>query len=174
MQAPHAYAPLIYFIHALLAGPLDTWPAHFEPAATLGFDHVLIGSLFRPGSAGHTQIISDHSQLHPVLGAGQPAAEVLQRLADTARQHGLTLLVDLDDPDEVARAEGLCRRLVERALAMEGTCTGEHGVGQGKMKYLEAEHGRGSVSRRAAACGNDRRHRAGEAADGDLCDQHAR
>ncbi|HEX2725505.1 MAG TPA: FAD-linked oxidase C-terminal domain-containing protein, partial [Beijerinckiaceae bacterium] len=32
-------------------------------------------------------------------------------------------------------------RLIERALAMEGTCTGEHGVGQGKMRYLEAEHG---------------------------------
>jgi D-lactate dehydrogenase (cytochrome) len=39
------------------------------------------------------------------------------------------------------RARGLCERLVERALAMEGTCTGEHGVGQGKMKYLAAEYG---------------------------------
>ena len=37
--------------------------------------------------------------------------------------------------------EKFLERLVERALAMEGTCTGEHGVGQGKMKYLEAEHG---------------------------------
>ena len=38
-------------------------------------------------------------------------------------------------------AKAFCERLVERALAMDGTCTGEHGVGQGKMKYLEAEHG---------------------------------
>jgi D-lactate dehydrogenase (cytochrome) len=53
----------------------------------------------------------------------------------------LTLLVDLDDRDELARAKALCERLVERALAMEGTCTGEHGVGQGKMKYLVAEYG---------------------------------
>jgi FAD/FMN-containing dehydrogenase len=42
---------------------------------------------------------------------------------------------------EVARITGFLERLVERALAMEGTCTGEHGVGQKKIKYLEAEHG---------------------------------
>jgi D-lactate dehydrogenase (cytochrome) len=53
----------------------------------------------------------------------------------------LTLLVDMDDADEVARAKALSQRLVERALAMDGTCTGEHGIGQGKMKYLEAEFG---------------------------------
>jgi D-lactate dehydrogenase (cytochrome) len=53
----------------------------------------------------------------------------------------LTLLVDMDDADEVERAQALSQRLVERALAMDGTCTGEHGVGQGKMKYLQAEHG---------------------------------
>jgi hypothetical protein len=38
-----------------------------------------------------------------------------------------------------------CSRLAERALAMEGTCTGEHGVGQGKLKYLESEHGRAAL-----------------------------
>lgn len=53
----------------------------------------------------------------------------------------LTLLVDMADPAEVVKAKDLLERLVERALHMEGTCTGEHGVGQGKMKYLLAEHG---------------------------------
>jgi D-lactate dehydrogenase (cytochrome) len=50
-------------------------------------------------------------------------------------------MVDTADPGEVAKVEGFLERLVERALAMEGTCTGEHGVGQKKMRYLEAEHG---------------------------------
>jgi D-lactate dehydrogenase (cytochrome) len=50
-------------------------------------------------------------------------------------------MVDTDNPDEVAQINRFLDRLVERALAMEGTCTGEHGVGQKKMKYLEAEHG---------------------------------
>jgi D-lactate dehydrogenase (cytochrome) len=53
----------------------------------------------------------------------------------------LSLMVDLNDADEVKRAKALLERLVDRALAMDGTCTGEHGVGQGKMKYLLAEHG---------------------------------
>jgi D-lactate dehydrogenase (cytochrome) len=53
----------------------------------------------------------------------------------------LTLLVNMDDPAEIKVAKAFNERLVERALAMDGTCTGEHGVGQGKMKYLLAEHG---------------------------------
>ncbi|MGH7247939.1 MAG: FAD-linked oxidase C-terminal domain-containing protein, partial [Pseudomonadota bacterium] len=58
----------------------------------------------------------------------------------------LSLMVDIGDADEVERAKGLLERLVERALAMDGTCTGEHGVGQGKMKYLLAEHGEGALA----------------------------
>jgi D-lactate dehydrogenase (cytochrome) len=53
----------------------------------------------------------------------------------------MLLLVDNKDKDEIKRAEDLLERLVDRALAMGGTCTGEHGIGQGKMKYLKAEHG---------------------------------
>jgi D-lactate dehydrogenase (cytochrome) len=53
----------------------------------------------------------------------------------------LTLLIDRDDPAEVANAKAFGERLIQRALGMDGTCTGEHGVGQGKMKYLLSEHG---------------------------------
>jgi len=62
----------------------------------------------------------------------------------------LTLLVDMEDADEVKRAKALSERLVERALAMDGTCTGEHGVGQGKMKYLLAEHGAAALAAMAS------------------------
>jgi D-lactate dehydrogenase (cytochrome) len=50
-------------------------------------------------------------------------------------------LIDPSDPGEVALIKGFLERLVRRALAMEGTCTGEHGVGQAKAKYLLEEHG---------------------------------
>ncbi|WP_276199117.1 FAD-linked oxidase C-terminal domain-containing protein [Chelatococcus sp. XZ-Ab1] len=50
-------------------------------------------------------------------------------------------LLDLDNADEVERVKGFIDRLVRRAIAMGGTCTGEHGVGQKKMVYLVEEHG---------------------------------
>ena len=55
------------------------------------------------------------------------------------------LMVDMEDEEEVARVRAFLERLTERALAMDGTCTGEHGVGQGKMKYLPAEHGEATL-----------------------------
>ena len=45
----------------------------------------------------------------------------------------------------MARAKAVNARMVEQALALGGTCTGEHGVGFGKIAYLEAEHGAGAV-----------------------------
>jgi D-lactate dehydrogenase (cytochrome) len=53
----------------------------------------------------------------------------------------LGFLIDRNNPGEIAEAERLNERLVMRALAMDGTCTGEHGVGLGKQKFLIAEHG---------------------------------
>ncbi|MFZ5690110.1 MAG: FAD-binding oxidoreductase [Pseudomonadota bacterium] len=53
----------------------------------------------------------------------------------------VALVVDSNDPKEMAATEKFLSRLADRAMKMGGTCTGEHGVGQGKMKYLLAEHG---------------------------------
>ena len=53
----------------------------------------------------------------------------------------LVVLVDRDNPQDMAEAAWISERVVERAIAMEGTCTGEHGIGLGKRKYLIPEHG---------------------------------
>lgn len=53
----------------------------------------------------------------------------------------LIVLLDPDDPAELKRAEELNERLIARALKSGGTCTGEHGIGLGKIKHLEREHG---------------------------------
>jgi D-lactate dehydrogenase (cytochrome) len=53
----------------------------------------------------------------------------------------LCFIIDPDDADEMARTQALNERMVMRALAMGGTCTGEHGIGTGKMQFLQAEHG---------------------------------
>ena len=53
----------------------------------------------------------------------------------------LIIMLDPDDRDEFATISRLSERLVERALKFGGTCSGEHGVGFGKLQYLQAEHG---------------------------------
>jgi D-lactate dehydrogenase (cytochrome) len=50
-------------------------------------------------------------------------------------------LIDMSDPAEIERADAFAGRLAHRAIAMSGTSTGEHGVGQKKMAYMEEEHG---------------------------------
>lgn len=53
------------------------------------------------------------------------------------------LFCDMNDREEYKRVSAVSERLALRAIAMNGTCTGEHGVGLGKKKFLEAEHGQG-------------------------------
>ena len=55
------------------------------------------------------------------------------------------VLLDRDDPADIARGEEFHARLVRRALDADGTCTGEHGVGYGKARFLVEEHGRPAV-----------------------------
>lgn len=58
----------------------------------------------------------------------------------------LVVLVNPDNAEEMAEAEWLNEQVVKRALSMEGTCTGEHGIGIGKTQFLIPEHGEGAVS----------------------------
>jgi D-lactate dehydrogenase (cytochrome) len=53
----------------------------------------------------------------------------------------LVFMLDPNRPEELIEANRLNERMINRALAMEGTCSGEHGVGYGKMDFLVAEHG---------------------------------
>ena len=55
--------------------------------------------------------------------------------------HLLFLIDPENEEEELKQYQPLYARLVERALRMGGTCTGEHGIGSGKIKYMEAEHG---------------------------------
>lgn len=57
----------------------------------------------------------------------------------------MVAVFDADDPDAVRRVGALLGRLVERALSVGGTCTGEHGVGQGKSEFLVRELGEPAV-----------------------------
>jgi D-lactate dehydrogenase (cytochrome) len=101
----------------------------------------------RPGAAAFaTDVCVPISRLAECVKASQREIAALNLVAPILGHVGdgnfhLSLLVDLSDEDEVKRAKLLMERLVELALSMDGTCTGEHGVGQGKMKYLLAEHG---------------------------------
>jgi D-lactate dehydrogenase (cytochrome) len=101
----------------------------------------------RPGvRALSTDVCVPISQLAECVTASQRDARESRLMAPIVGHVGdgnfhMLLLIDDKDADEVCRAHGFLERLVDRALAMDGTCTGEHGIGQGKMKYLLAEHG---------------------------------
>jgi D-lactate dehydrogenase (cytochrome) len=55
----------------------------------------------------------------------------------------VAMFCDVDDQMQVKQVKAAYDRLIARALAVGGTCTGEHGIGSGKRKYLRDEHGNG-------------------------------
>ena len=139
-------------------GPFD-WATKPEDRSRLWqarHDGYWAGRHLRPGaSAFATDVCVPISRLAECVTAAQRAIAELKMVAPILGHVGdgnfhLTLLVDMADADEVKRAKILMERLVELALSMDGTCTGEHGVGQGKMKYLLAEHGAPALAAMAA------------------------
>lgn len=106
----------------------------------------------RPGSDGFTtdvcvpisRLAECIRETRADLDESELVATIMGHVGD-GNFHAI-VLVDPDRPDELSRAEAVMARLVNRAIAMEGTCTGEHGVGTGKRSYLELEHGREGVA----------------------------
>ncbi len=94
-QTEDAQPPLaIYYLHPLLAGPLDNWGRHFDRCARMGFSDVLIAPPFQPGRAGNVFLTADHGQLNPLLGHAD-ATSGLSRIVEAARRHGLGIMLDL-------------------------------------------------------------------------------
>jgi len=101
----------------------------------------------RPGSKGWPTDVCV-----PISRLAECIAETKRDLAQSAIPSALAghvgdgnfhliFMIDPESPEEIAEASRLNDRMVARALEMEGTCTGEHGIGYGKIDFLVAEHG---------------------------------
>jgi D-lactate dehydrogenase (cytochrome) len=134
-------------------GPFD-WATRAEDRTRLWqarHDAYWAARGLRPGATAlATDVCVPISRLAECVTQSQRDVEASRLVAPVVGHVGdgnfhLSMMVDLNDDDEVTRARALLERLAERALAMNGTCTGEHGVGQGKIKYLKAEHGEAAL-----------------------------
>ena len=114
-------------------------------------DAFYAGKALRPGCQGYvTDVCVPISRLAEAIGRTKALITERGLLAPLVGHVGdgnfhLVILVDPADPDELARAKEVGGLMVEAALAVGGTCSGEHGVGQGKMRFLAAEHGEGAL-----------------------------
>lgn len=110
----------------------------------------------RPGARGiSTDVCVPVSRLADCVTAAQEKTAELGFIAPVVGHVGdgnfhVLLLIDTEDGQEVARAEHFVGWLNELAISMDGTCTGEHGIGQGKAPYLEKELGPGAMAAMAA------------------------
>jgi D-lactate dehydrogenase (cytochrome) len=101
----------------------------------------------RPGAVGWTTDVCVPISRLPecialtkqdLAGASMPAT-ILGHVGDG--NFHVIFSIDPHSPEEMEEVEAINTRLVERALAMDGTCTGEHGIGLGKQPWLVAELG---------------------------------
>ena len=105
------------------------------------------GLSLRPGAKGlSTDVCVPISRLAECVNAAAEKAEEMGMIAPIVGHVGdgnfhTLLLVDLDNPEEVAKADEFVGWLNDLAISMDGTCTGEHGIGQGKKPYLQKELG---------------------------------
>ena len=126
------------------------WAVEFEERNKLWqarHDAYYAAQALRPGNKGvATDVCVPISRLTECILETKKDIEETGLLAPLVGHVGdgnfhLTIMMDEDDKEEMTRVKNLSERLVMRALAMDGTCTGEHGVGYGKIPFLTAEHG---------------------------------
>jgi D-lactate dehydrogenase (cytochrome) len=105
----------------------------------------------RPGSTGvATDVCVPISRLADAVAACEARANEVGLIAPVVGHAGdgnfhASLLIDMEDADEVQKSADFISWLNEMAISMDGTCTGEHGIGQGKRPYLVKELGQGTV-----------------------------
>ncbi|MGH3072119.1 MAG: FAD-binding oxidoreductase [Gaiellaceae bacterium] len=110
--------------------------------------HVLFALLATAPGKVHksTDVCVPLSQLAPAVAHARALADELRLAASIVAHAGdanyhVLFLLDPAEPRELEAAHRLNAEIVEWALARGGTCTGEHGIGIGKLGYLEREHG---------------------------------
>jgi D-lactate dehydrogenase (cytochrome) len=153
-RAVTEHAQLVQEIAAEQGGAQFSWATNTEDRAALwharhNAHHAAMA--LRPGGKNFvTDVCVPISRLAECILETREDVRESRLLAPLVAHAGdgnfhLICVVDPDDAEEIARVRAMSRRLVERALAMGGTCTGEHGVGVGKMEYLADEHGSGAI-----------------------------
>lgn len=119
------------------------------------YDAYYASRTMRPGSVGYvTDVCVPVSRLAECILRTREELEASSLIAPLFGHVGdgnfhVVFLIDPDRPDELAEARQFGERIVEFALEMGGTCTGEHGIGMGKLAALEQEHGNGVPVMRA-------------------------
>ncbi|MGH7095236.1 MAG: hypothetical protein ACREFB_17110, partial [Stellaceae bacterium] len=83
-----------YYLHTLLAGPVEEWGGHLDRCTGLGFDAVVIPPPFAAGKSGNLFMVRDHDGVDHRVGDRDPAA-LLARYAAAARSRGLLPVLDL-------------------------------------------------------------------------------
>jgi starch synthase (maltosyl-transferring) len=102
----------IYYLHPLVAGPLDRWREAFARIAAMGFSHVCVAPPFEPGASGDIFVHASFERLHPALAFNGSADQGLAVAAELASQAGLRLMLDIT-PGQVAVDSKLRQRQPE-------------------------------------------------------------
>ncbi|MHA7060445.1 FAD-linked oxidase C-terminal domain-containing protein [Azospirillum argentinense] len=143
-------AEMVSAIAAEFGGSEFTWATRPEDRSKLWqarHDGYYAALALRPGSKGWpTDVCVPISRLADCILETKKDIAESSMLAPLVGHVGdgnfhLVYVIDPDKPEEMAEAKRLNDRMVDRALAMGGTCTGEHGIGYGKMEFLEKEAG---------------------------------